>query len=131
LGNCSTAKGKPADYIQEFTEFVKANTNKIAALKLKKWFWCALGNYAYLSRGRFSIRPRNDPRYYNGSYPFIQIGDLPKDGGFLTNHSKTLNEKGLRVSKQFNKNTIAIAIVGATIGNTGILSYKTCFPDSL
>ena len=97
----------------------------------KKWCWCALGNYAQLSRGRFSIRPRNDPRYYNGDYPFIQIGDLPREGGYVNEHKQTLNEKGVKVSKAFEKNTIAIAIVGATIGNTGILSYKMCFPDSL
>lgn len=95
------------------------------------WHWCALGNWAALSRGRFSIRPRNDPKYYNGKYPFIQIGDLPKEGGIINSHKQTLNEKGLKVSKEFEKNTIAIAIVGATIGNTGILSYKMCFPDSL
>jgi len=95
------------------------------------WIWCALGNYADLSRGRFSIRPRNDPRYYNGKYPFIQIGNLPKQGGFITEHNQTLNELGLRVSKQFKENTIAIAIVGATIGNTGLLAYEMCFPDSL
>lgn len=88
-------------------------------------------NYARLSRGRFSVRPRNDPRYYDGKYPFIQIGDLPKGGGFVRKHKQTLNEKGLIVSKQFPKNTIAIAIVGATIGNTGILQYAMCFPDSL
>ena len=96
-----------------------------------KWTWCALGNYAKLSRGRFSVRPRNDPRYYNGIFPFIQIGDLPRDGGFITRHKQTLNKMGLKISKQFGENTIAIAIVGATIGNTGILSYDMCFPDSL
>jgi type I restriction enzyme S subunit len=96
-----------------------------------KWCWCALGNYAELSRGRFSIRPRNDPRYYDGKYPFIQIGDLPREGGCINSHRQTLNEKGLKISKEFEQYTIAIAIVGATIGNTGILAYKMCFPDSL
>jgi type I restriction enzyme, S subunit len=28
-------------------------------------------------RGRFSVRPRNDPSYFGGEHPFIQIGDLP------------------------------------------------------
>jgi type I restriction enzyme, S subunit len=35
------------------------------------------------------------------------------------------------VSKSFPKGTVVIAIVGATIGNTGILPYDMCFPDSL
>lgn len=95
------------------------------------WEWVALGNYAECSRGRFSVRPRNDPTCYNGKYPFIQIGDLPRNGGLIAAHNQTLNDKGLSVSKLFPKGTVAIAIVGATIGNTGILGYDMCFPDSL
>ena len=95
------------------------------------WKWIAIGNYAECNRGRFSVRPRNDPNYYNGEYPFIQIGDLPREGGLISSHTQTLNEKGLGVSKMFSKGTVAIAIVGATIGNTGILDYDMCFPDSL
>jgi type I restriction enzyme S subunit len=95
------------------------------------WKWEALGNIANCSRGRFSVRPRNDPRYFTGKYPFIQIGDLPRNGGYIESHSQTVNEKGLKATKVFNKDTIAIAIVGATIGNTGILPYDLSFPDSL
>lgn len=97
----------------------------------EKWIWVALGSYAECSRGRFSVRPRNDPRYYGGQYPFIQIGDLPREGGLISNHQQTLNEDGLSISKMFPTGTVAIAIVGATIGNTGILAYDMCFPDSL
>jgi len=95
------------------------------------WSWVPLGRFAKCERGRFSIRPRNDPNYYGGKYPFIQIGDLPKNGGIISRHTQTLNKKGLSVSKMFPKDTVVIAIVGATIGNTGILSYDMCFPDSL
>jgi type I restriction enzyme S subunit len=95
------------------------------------WEWVALGNYAQCSRGRFSARPRNDPAYFNGKHPFIQIGDLPSEGGWITTHKQTLNEKGLAVSKKFSKGTVAIAIVGSTIGNTGILAYDMCFTDSM
>lgn len=97
----------------------------------KNWKWVALGNYVKCNRGRFSIRPRNDPRYFGGSIPFIQIGDLPREGGFVNTHTQTLNELGLKVSKMFPKNTLAIAIVGATIANTGILAYDMCFTDSM
>ncbi|MFX9181105.1 restriction endonuclease subunit S, partial [Acinetobacter baumannii] len=27
-------------------------------------------------RGKFTHRPRNDPRLYDGDYPFIQTGDV-------------------------------------------------------
>ena len=97
----------------------------------EKWKWVALGNYVKCNRGRFSIRPRNHPGYFGGKIPFIQIGDLPREGGYVTAHTQTLNESGLKVSKMFPKNTLTIAIVGATIANTGILAYDMCFPDSM
>lgn len=96
-----------------------------------RWAWVALGNYARCSRGRFSVRPRNDPSCFGGEYPFIQIGNLNPDGGWVRTHTQTLNAKGLAVSKKFPKGTVVIAIVGATIGNTGLLAYDMCFPDSL
>ncbi|MFS4474450.1 restriction endonuclease subunit S [Chryseobacterium sp. T20] len=95
------------------------------------WEEKLIGEYVICERGRFSARPRNDPKFFNGKIPFIQIGDLPNDGGFIRNHNQTLNEAGLKVSKLFPVGTIVIAIVGATIGNTGILTYETAFPDSM
>jgi type I restriction enzyme S subunit len=96
-----------------------------------KWNWVALGNYGQCSRGRFSVRPRNDPNYFVGDHPFIQIGDLPSAGGWIRTHRQTLNDRGLSVSKKFPKGTVVVAIVGATIGNTGLLGYEMCFTDSL
>ncbi len=95
------------------------------------WCWASLEEVYSLSRGKFSVRPRNDPRYYGGEYPFVQIGDLPKNGGEITVFSQTLNEKGLKVSKLFTKGTVLIAIVGATIANAGLLGFDSCCPDSL
>ncbi|MBE7687452.1 type I restriction endonuclease subunit S [Tenacibaculum finnmarkense genomovar ulcerans] len=95
------------------------------------WLKTALGNYANCSRGKFSVRPRNDPRYFDGNYPFMQIGDLPREGGYTSDYSKTLNEEGIKVSKSFPKGTVVVAIVGATIGLTGILEKEMFFPDSL
>ena len=90
------------------------------------WAWVPLGNYAQCFRGKFTPRPRNDPRYFNGPHPFIQIGNLPRDGGFVSSHTQTLNDAGLAVSRKFPKGTPVIAIVGATIGNTGVLAYDMC-----
>jgi type I restriction enzyme S subunit len=90
----------------------------------------ALSQIAHLERGKFSHRPRNDPAYYGGLYPFIQTGDIPKTGVAIREHKQTLNEKGLKVSRQFPAGTLVITIA-ATIGEVGILSYPACFPDSL
>ncbi|MFN6075467.1 MAG: restriction endonuclease subunit S, partial [Fluviicola sp.] len=95
------------------------------------WEITALGNYVECSRGKFTARPRNDSKYFDGEFPFMQIGDLPREGGITNKFSKTLNEDGKGVSKSFPENTVVIAIVGATIGNTGILEKEMFFPDSL
>ena len=90
-----------------------------------------LGNIAILERGRFSPRPRNDPQYYGGIYPFIQTGDIANCGHRLLNYKQTLNHKGTGVSKKFSAGTIVMAIVGATIGATAILKIDAYAPDSV
>ena len=97
----------------------------------KKWSWCRFGEYALFERGKFSIRPRNDPTCFGGKHPFIQIGSLDESGKLIKNFRQSLNEKGLAVSKKFEKGSILIAIVGGTIGNIGILGLDMCFPDSI
>lgn len=122
---------EPATNLVKQKRFTLAASDDNLPLLPDNWEWVALGNYAQCSRGRFSVRPRNDPAYFNGEHPFIQIGNLPSEGGWITAHKQTLNEKGLAVSKKFPKGTVVIAIVGATIGNTGILGYDMCFTDSM
>lgn len=123
--------------VQPATALIKDNRYRMTELNGElqdlpaTWKWVAMGNYGRCSRGRFSIRPRNDPRYFGGAHPFIQIGNLPPDGGWIRSHTQTLNEMGLAVSKKFPKGTAVIAIVGATIGNTGLLAYDMCFTDSM
>jgi len=97
----------------------------------KDWETERLGNLAKVERGRFSPRPRNDPKFYNGDFPFIQTGDISRSNGRLHNYSQTLNEFGIKVSKEFKKDTIVIAIVGATIGETAVLQIDTYAPDSV
>lgn len=90
-----------------------------------------LNKLASISRGKFTPRPRNDPKFFNGKYPFIQTGDITRADDVLVNFSQTLNELGITVSKEFNKGTIVIALVGATIGETAILGIDCYATDSL
>jgi type I restriction enzyme M protein len=90
-----------------------------------------LGDIATLERGRFTPRPRNDPSYFGGAYPFIQTGDISESGGLLSSWKQTLNERGKAVSKEFPAGTIVIAIVGATIGATAILQIPVYCTDSI
>jgi type I restriction enzyme S subunit len=92
-----------------------------------------LADVASIERGRFTHRPRNDPRFYGGSIPFIQTGDVTSAAmadGFIRSHSQTLNERGLEVSRLFPAGTIAITIA-ANIGYVARLRYPAAFPDSI
>lgn len=95
------------------------------------WATEPLGKLATIERGRFSPRPRNDPKFYGGIYPFIQTGDISRSNGRLREFTQTLNELGAKVSKEFKVGTIVIAIVGATIGETAVLEISTYATDSV
>jgi type I restriction enzyme M protein len=84
-----------------------------------------------IQRGKFSHRPRNEPRFYDGKYPFIQTGDVVRasNGGKIT-FTQTLNEEGLSVSKLFQPPIVVITIA-ANIGDTAVLDFPSCFPDSV
>lgn len=97
----------------------------------KGWDVQPLGKLTVIERGRFSPRPRNDPKFFNGAYPFIQTGDINRSDGRLQYYTQTLNDLGIKVSKEFDIGTIVIAIVGATIGETAILQIPVYAPDSV
>jgi type I restriction enzyme S subunit len=82
-------------------------------------------------RGKSKHRPRNEPKLYNGPYPFIQTGDISNADHWLVDYTQTYSEAGLAQSRLWPKGTICIAIVGATVGETAILSFESCFPDSV
>ena len=92
----------------------------------------ALKEKVNMQRGRFGHRPRNDSRYYNGAYPFIQTGNVVKasESNEKIQYSQTLNELGLSTSRLFKERVLVITIA-ANIGYTAILDYPACFPDSL
>ncbi len=122
------AKGKDLAKAQ-YVEPAKSDVENLPALP-GGWCWATVEQICSLQRGRFSVRPRNDPRYYGGSYPFIQIGDLPENGGNIVSFRQTLNDKGYKVSREFPVGTVLVSIA-ASIGSTGILTFRSCFPDSL
>ncbi|MBC1189801.1 restriction endonuclease subunit S [Microcystis aeruginosa CS-558/01A06] len=114
------AKALPAAYLRAVFESEEANS----------WERRKLGDIAKLERGKFTPRPRNDPRYYGGDYPWIQTGEVESANKYITAYNTTLNADGLAVSKLFPKGTLVITIA-ATIGAVGILDFDSCMPDSL
>jgi len=81
-------------------------------------------------RGKFTHRPRNDPAFYDGDYPFIQTGDVTGAKRYITEFKQTLNDKGAGVSKEFPRGTLVMTIA-ANIGDVAILDFPAFFPDSI
>lgn len=106
--------------------------NEVSFTKKTRYALKKLGEIAILSRGKFTYRPRNEPRFYGGIYPFLQTGDIVRasSNNDKIKYRQTLNEEGLKVSKLFQPNLILITIA-ANIGDTAILDYPACFPDSV
>ena len=97
----------------------------------REWSVEPLSSVADIERGRFSPRPRNDPRYYKGPYPFIQTGQVAQaKGRVITTFTQTLNSAGKSVSREFPTGTVMVTIA-ANIGETSILGLPMCAPDSL
>ncbi|WFP96916.1 restriction endonuclease subunit S [Acinetobacter sp. ANC 7201] len=94
------------------------------------WEETTLENLAEVERGKFSVRPRNDPRYFGGEMPFVQTGDVAGSDMYLKGYSQTLNADGIKVSKVFPADTILITIA-ANIGDTTITRYVVACPDSV
>ncbi len=97
---------------------------------LKGWKYNSLEQLASVERGKFTARPRNDPRYYGGLFPFVQTGDIAAANGLITTYSQTLNDDGLKVSKLFPKGSILITIA-ANIGDVAVTSFDVACPDSI
>jgi type I restriction enzyme M protein len=93
-------------------------------------FFPTLDKVCSIKRGRFSHRPRNEPRFFGGEYPFIQTGDVVKAKGKKVTFVQTLNDEGLGMSKLFQP-TIVLVTIAANIGDTAILDYPACFTDSV
>ena len=72
-------------------------------LRFKKfdgdWTAVTLESLAEVERGKFSVRPRNDPRYFGGEMPFIQTGDVTGSDVYLKGYTQTLNDDGIYASK--------------------------------
>jgi type I restriction enzyme, S subunit len=107
-------------------KFKKTEIGEIPA----EWKMARMDEVAKIERGKFQFRPRNEPRFYGGKYPFVQTGDVTNSHGRIREYSQTLNEEGLAISKLFPKGTVLITIA-ANIGDTAVAEFDLAFPDSL
>ena len=94
------------------------------------WPTEGLSSLGELARGVSKARPRNRPELLGGSYPLVQTGEITNSGVYIKNYENTYSEAGLAQSKLWPKDTLCITIA-ANIGQTGILAFDACFPDSV
>ena len=94
------------------------------------WAEVRIKDLAFLERGKFTHRPRNDPQMYDGIHPFIQTGDVARANKYVTTYKQTLSDKGTEVSRKFRSGTLLMAIA-ANIGDVAIVNFDTYFPDSV
>lgn len=95
-----------------------------------KWATKKLSQLGELNRGVSKHRPRNDPALLGGPYPLIQTGDVSNSGLYITEHSASYSELGLAQSRLWKAGTLCITIA-ANIAQTSILTFDSCFPDSV
>lgn len=60
----------------------------------------------------------------------VQTGDVARAQDIIKTNTALYNEKGVAQSKLWPKGTLCITIA-ANIGDTGILGFEACFPDSV
>ena len=89
-----------------------------------------LGELGVLDRGKSRHRPRYAHHLYGGDYPFIQTGDIKSSNGRIVSYEQTYSEAGLAQSRIWDAGTLCITIA-ANIGETAILTFPACFPDSV
>lgn len=95
------------------------------------WVWCRLGEISNIVRGG-SPRPAGDKTYYDGSIPFLKVGDLT-DGNdvYLYKHTFTIKEAGLYKTRFVEANTLMLTNSGATLGYPKICTFPTTFNDGI
>ena len=127
MQNLLTGKMKPDGTFRTPDEFyIDEKFGKVPV----GWEVKKIKNIAQIQRGKFGHRPRNDERFYNGDFPFVQTGDVVESVFFLKGASQSLNALGASVSRSFPVNTI-IMTIAANIGFVALTRYEVFFPDSL
>lgn len=119
-----------------FIELLKEQKNIIAFTQIhssglsKGYPQRRIKSFSQILRGKFTHRPRNDERLYDGEFPFIQTGEVSQAKKYINGYRQTLNEWGYSVSKEFPKGTLCLTIA-ANVGDVAILNFNACFPDSI
>jgi type I restriction enzyme S subunit len=128
----ATAKANAEQNLQNARALFESHLQSIFTNRGEGWVEERLRDVSKdFGRGKSKHRPRGDSKLYGGKYPFVQTGDMSNSNHRITGYTQTYSEIGLAQSKLWPKGTICIAIVGANVGETAILDFDACFPDSV
>lgn len=94
------------------------------------WIYTYLAELGDLGRGKSKHRPRNDPRLFGGTTPFLQTGEVKAANRTIRRFTNTYSDFGLQQSKLWPAGTLCITIA-ANIAETAFLGFPACFPDSV
>ena len=126
------AKGKEPKndkWKEEYKQLESARIDELPPVPCS-WAWARLPQLGELNRGKSKHRPRNDPKLYDGKYPFVQTGDIRQAVGVLKDYTQTYSDLGLEQSRLWPEGTLCITIA-ANIADTAVLGLEACFPDSV
>jgi type I restriction enzyme, S subunit len=94
---------------------------------LLDWEFRPVGSVGTVIRGA-SPRPQGDPRFYGGNVPRLMVGDVTRDGKFVTPVVDSLTEAGAKLSRPCKAGTLTIVCSG-TVGIPSFLKVDACIHD--
>ena len=95
------------------------------------WAWVRLSDIADIVRGG-SPRPAGDLRFYDGTIPFLKVGDVTrKSGKYVEGFNATIKEAGLVKTRFVEGRTVLLSNSGATLGIPAICDFSTTFNDGI
>ena len=133
LNTCAKIIKKHNKQLNNFDLLIKSRFIEMfgdPVINEKDWDLKTLPELGEFGRGVSKHRPRNAPELLGGKYPLIQTGDVANANLYITDYESTYSEEGFKQSKMWKAGTLCITIA-ATIAKTAILTFDSCFPDSV
>ena len=137
LNKCTTLLAKHKQMLETYDTLIKSRFIEMfgdPVINEKDWDLKTLPELGEFGRGVSKHRPRNAPELLGGKYPLIQTGDVANANLYITDYESTYSEEGFKQSKMWKAGTLCITIaatIAATIAKTAILTFDSCFPDSV
>ena len=122
---------KAAILHQAFTGTLTAKWRKENGVPDDSWEEKTIGECCTVVRGG-SPRPAGDPKYYDGSIPFMKVADITgSDDKYVYSAQFSIKEAGLHKTRMVEPDTLLLTNSGATLGVPAITKIQTTFNDGI